>query len=430
MLPEGPVQCLATLLVGLLARGWCPAMRQIVAHVDYATFFLFFALSTGVVGVFSSFLLSRTNDPDEGYHDLFDALRKASELERWSTAVFLACCSGACMGFSSFLFAAAMPMAGATRSFPVFNGVALVAGVCLCYAADGNGDPATLFGAVSMLLLAIAITFASRPAPAKAAGSLGVTQFTTTGILSYAHLRNLLSSGTGVPVAVPIEADPVRHGWESVHVVVAPSDEALPPVPRAQPALTGKPGALVAKPEVELLPPEDLSACIDGLPGSDLLKGLFFCGLAGVVDGCWPVLALGASLLGLENYIVLFFVCFGLVGAVALCETVVCATDPYRFATALRRLTKDEFLVTAAAGALNMASIVSFFTSTEGLSMSTAVALLSCTPLVSVIIGVRCLCGLVDEPLSLKLLVGAILLLYFGAVCVLSWNALTNDAHP
>ena len=42
------------------------------------------------------------------------------------------------------MLAASMPMAGLTRSLPVFNGAAVVTGVSLNYALEGNPHPETL----------------------------------------------------------------------------------------------------------------------------------------------------------------------------------------------------------------------------------------------------------------------------------------------
>uniref|UniRef100_A0A7S2FJ68 EamA domain-containing protein n=1 Tax=Florenciella parvula TaxID=236787 RepID=A0A7S2FJ68_9STRA len=321
------------------------------------------------------------------YAGLRDAVVQETTRTGTSTAIFMGLMAGGCVGFSNFMLAASMPMAGLTRSLPVFNGAAVVTGVSLNYALEGNPHPETLVIGVVLILVAIILTFVSRNAPDAPCAPRGLAKeaLGSVHILSYTNLTTLAPQNI--------------------------SERGMEELP-----LNSDPGSSS----------EDLEECVKCIPGGPVVQGLILCAISGSIDGCWSVFATGASMRGLDHYVACFYMCLGFLVPLFTCELLLFCSNPAKFIAECRRLTLGSFLMTALCGFLNIFGIITYYAATSTISATVAFAIFLCTPLVSISIGVRCFRELNDEPRAKHVLVFTILALYVVAILVISANALIS----
>lgn len=385
--PKTVPQGLVWLLLGLCGGGTWPALRQAIKSVDFEVFNLGFIVSMSGTGIALLSLLSLppTRDPPPppfgpgDWDGLWEAL--AWEAADSGASLWLATCAGACVSTSNVLLAAAMPLAGLTRALPVFNGCAIVVGVGMNYALEGNKRPATLVAGVGLILVAILLTFQSRHDAARMPAK------TARGLLSASNLQDLVHSKA-----------PSRDSLDSLLELAVKRGEAR----------EDEPILLVDEPP----------------PAETVARGLALCAAAGAIDGCWSSLTCAAKLRGIDNYVTATFFCVGLLVPLLLVEAGILLRDARGHARKLRRLTPNQLLVSLACGALNIWGIVTYFMATVQLSAAVAFAIFLSTPLVSISIGVGLFRELDGKSAREKSLVATILLLYVAAIAILASNAL------
>ena len=180
------VFCVITMLCW---GSWANTQKLVTGKWRFELFYWDYVLGILLFSLLAAFTLGSTGESGRAF---MNDIRQASN-ENIRSALF----GGIVFNLANILLTAAIAITGMAVAFPVGIGIALVLGVLINYLSVQKGDPATLFGGVLFVTIAIilnAVAYKRSRGKTQKAGTRGILLSVLAGVLMSCFYRFIAAS--------------------------------------------------------------------------------------------------------------------------------------------------------------------------------------------------------------------------------------------